>query len=89
MPNIEPVSDLRNYDEVLRDISVGEPVFLTKDGRGRYAILDMKEYENLHTELKLISDLLAVEQNRKSGVEDYTLDEVEASLNNIMLRNIN
>lgn len=30
MPNIKPVSDLRNYTEVLRGISVGEPVFLTK-----------------------------------------------------------
>ena len=45
MPNIKPVSDLRNYTEVLRDISVGEPVFLTKNGRGRYAIVDMEEYE--------------------------------------------
>ena len=26
MPNIRPVSDLRNYSEVLRDISVDEPV---------------------------------------------------------------
>ena len=30
MPNIKPVSDLRNYNEVLRDIAVGEPVFLTR-----------------------------------------------------------
>ena len=47
MPNIKPVSDLRNYTEVLRDISVGEPVFLTKNGRGKYAIVDIEEYEKL------------------------------------------
>ena len=35
MPNIKPVSDLRSYNEVLRDVAVGEPVFLTKNGRGR------------------------------------------------------
>ncbi len=29
MPRIKPVSDLRNYNEVLRDVSVGEPVFLS------------------------------------------------------------
>ena len=46
MPNIKPVSDLRNYTEVLRDIAVGEPVFLTKNGRGRYVIVDMEDYEN-------------------------------------------
>ena len=34
MPNIKPVSDLRNYTEVLRDVAVGEPVFLTKNGTG-------------------------------------------------------
>ena len=45
MPNIRPVSDLRNYAEVLKEISFDEPVFLTKNGRGRYAIVDMEEYE--------------------------------------------
>lgn len=30
MPNIKPISDLRNYNEVLRDITIGEPVFNQK-----------------------------------------------------------
>ena len=38
MPNIKPISDLRNYSEVLRDVTIDSPVFLTKNGRGRYAI---------------------------------------------------
>ena len=42
MPNIKPVSDLRSYNEVLKDVAVGEPVFLTKNGRGRYAIVDIE-----------------------------------------------
>ena len=29
MPNIKPISDLRNYTEVLRDVEAGSPVFLT------------------------------------------------------------
>ena len=57
MPNIKPVSDLRNYTEVLRGISVGEPVFLTKNGRGKYVILDMEEYEKQRATLKLLSEL--------------------------------
>ena len=65
MPNIKPVSDLRNYNEVLNDIAVGEPVFLTKNGRGRYAILDIKEYEKLHAELKLLSELAKGEHSAK------------------------
>ena len=57
MPNIKPVSDLRNYTEVLRDIAVGEPVFLTKNGRGRYVIVDMEEYEKTRAVIKLMGDL--------------------------------
>lgn len=34
MLKIKPISDLRNYNEVLRDVAEGEPVFLTKNGRG-------------------------------------------------------
>ena len=42
MPNIKPISDLRNYSEVLHDVAVGAPVFLTKNGRGRNPIVDMQ-----------------------------------------------
>ena len=57
MPNIKPVSDLRNYNEVLCDISVGEPVFLTKNGRGKYVIVDIEEYEKTKAVLKLLEEL--------------------------------
>jgi PHD/YefM family antitoxin component YafN of YafNO toxin-antitoxin module len=79
MPNIKPVSDLRNYNEVLRDIDIDEPVFLTKNGRGRYAILDMREYEKTQATLKLLSQLATGE---KSGRELawLTPDEVDARL---------
>lgn len=30
MPNILPVSDLRNYNEVLKNCRAGEPIFLLK-----------------------------------------------------------
>lgn len=65
MPNIKPVSDLRNYNEILRDIAVGEPVFLTKNGRGKYAIVDMEEYEKTQAVLKLMGELARGEQSGK------------------------
>lgn len=34
MSNIKLISDLHNYNEVLQDVAAGEPVFLTKNGRG-------------------------------------------------------
>ncbi|MDD4474396.1 MAG: prevent-host-death protein [Eubacteriales bacterium] len=65
MPNIKPVSDLRNYNEVLRDIAVGDPVFLTKNGRGRYAIVDIDEYEKTKAIIKLMGELSKGEQSGK------------------------
>jgi prevent-host-death family protein len=44
MVKIRPVSELRNYNEILRDIETGSPVFLTKNGKGRYVILDIADY---------------------------------------------
>ncbi|MGN0581631.1 MAG: type II toxin-antitoxin system prevent-host-death family antitoxin [Oscillospiraceae bacterium] len=75
MPNIKPVSDLRNYTEVLRDIAVGEPVFLTKNGRGRYVIVDMEEYENHRASLKLLAALVKAE---KTAEEKGWLSEEDA-----------
>ena len=47
MPKIKPISDLRNYGAVLRDVAVGSPVFLTKNGHGRYVVLDIEEYKEI------------------------------------------
>ena len=67
MPNIRPVSDLRNYGEVLKEISVDAPVFLTKNGRGKYAIVDMEEYERTKATIKLMSQLAKGEASVKEG----------------------
>jgi prevent-host-death family protein len=74
MPNIKPVSDLRNYTEVLNDIRPGSPVFLTKNGRGCYVVVDMREYEKTQAALKLMSEL---EKGRISGEKEgwSTLEE--------------
>ncbi len=79
MPNIKPISDLRNYSEVLRDVSEGSPVFLTKNGRGRYAIVDMQDYEKTQATLRLMNELA---KGRRSGETEgwLTLEEVEARL---------
>ncbi|WP_078427501.1 type II toxin-antitoxin system prevent-host-death family antitoxin [Alkalihalobacterium alkalinitrilicum] len=80
MPNIKPVSDLRNYNEVLKDIAVGDPVFLTKNGRGRYAIVDIEEYEKNQATIKLLSKLMEAEKAIKTGDEWLTEEQVENDL---------
>ena len=64
MPNIKPISDLRNYTEVLRDVEEGAPVFLTKNGRGRYAIVDMHDYEKEQATIRLMNEIA---KGRRSG----------------------
>ena len=66
MPNIKPISDLRNYSDVLRDVAVGAPVFLTKNGRGRYAIVDIQDYEKSRATIALLGELA---KGKKSGEE--------------------
>lgn len=79
MPNIKPISDLRNYTEVLKETTMGSPVFLTKNGRGEYVIMDMKEYDRMRAELMLMGKLAEGEQSaREKGW--LTADEVEAAL---------
>jgi len=48
MPTIDKVSSLRNYQAVLDKVQPGSPVFLTKNGTGRYAIVDTSEYDFLY-----------------------------------------
>lgn len=79
MPNIKPISDLRNYSDVLRDVSVGAPVFLTKNGRGKYAILDIRDFEKTEATLKLFSELA---KGRQSGEKQgwLNLEDIEKNL---------
>lgn len=77
MPNIKPISDLRNYNKVLHDVTAGSPVFLTKNGRGKYAIVDILDYEKAKATLRLANELA---QGKKSGEKNGWLsaDEVKA-----------
>lgn len=47
MPNIKPVSDLRNYTEVLKEVDESNRVYLTRNGHGQYGILTMAEIDEL------------------------------------------
>ena len=76
MPSIKPVSDLRNYNEVLCDVGEGRPVFLTKNGRGRFAIIAIEDYEKQQATITLLSELA---NGANSGREKGWLSEQEAA----------
>lgn len=79
MTNIKPISDLRNYTEVLKEVTNESPVYLTKNGRGEYAILKLQELDKLRATIRLMAKL---EEGEKSGRENgwISAEDVEAYL---------
>ena len=77
MANILPVSDLRNYNEVLKKCRRGEPVFLTKNGRGRFVVMDIEDYERDCAEKKLLIKLQEAEEVVKKEADWLSLDELK------------
>ncbi len=69
MPKIKPVSDLRNYGEVLSEVSDGSPVFLTKNGKGRYALLTMRDYDRMVAELELATKLATARRKKNDSLD--------------------
>ena len=47
MPAIMPISDLRNYTAVLKELDASNRVYLTRNGRGAYAIMTVEEADEL------------------------------------------
>ncbi len=80
MPNILPVSDLRNYNEVLKNCQVGEPVFLTKNGRGKFVVMDIEDYEKDRAEKRLLTKLQEAEEAVKEGEGWLSMDELRAAM---------
>lgn len=80
MPNILPVSDLRNYNEVLKNCSIGETVFLTKNGRGKLVVMDIEDYEREKAEKKLLMKLRETEEAVKDKSAWMSMDELKASV---------
>ena len=58
MPIIKPVSELRNYLDVLKDVKAGVPVYLTKNGTGRYVLIDIADYANMEAAERLNHELM-------------------------------
>lgn len=77
MVNILPVSDLRNYNEVLKNCHKVEPVYLTKNGRGRFVVMDIEDYERDRAEKKLLMKLQEAEEAVKDGEGWLSMEELK------------
>ena len=77
MAGILPVSNLRIYNQVLKNCREGELVSLTKNGRGRFVVIAIENYEQDRAERKLLAKLQAAVADEKGWL---SLDEVKAAL---------
>ncbi|MGI6326115.1 MAG: type II toxin-antitoxin system Phd/YefM family antitoxin [Saccharofermentanales bacterium] len=81
MPKIQSSTDLRNnYNEISTFCNTtGEPVFITKNGRGDLAVMSIDLYDKLIQKDELYRLLAEAEDDFKLGRE-MSFDESMASL---------
>ena len=77
---IKPISDLRNYSTVLQDCRADSPVFLTKNGRGKYVIMDVEQYDELMAQIKLMEKIMGAEQRTERGEPYIDLSTLRSKL---------
>ena len=82
MPNIKPISDLRNYTTVINEVTYGNRVYLTRNGHGQCAIIDMKELDELDKQKALYTLMSKLNEAEVSIREEGTIsaDDLEAEV---------
>ncbi|MDP2870927.1 MAG: type II toxin-antitoxin system Phd/YefM family antitoxin [Bacillota bacterium] len=84
MPNIRPISDLRNNANSISEFchQTGEPVFITKNGTGDMVVMSIKAYERQQALIELYAKLAEAEEEIANGAEGKELSEVAKRLRN-------
>ena len=89
MPQIRPISDLRNnFTEISRIVhEEGEPVFLTKNGYGDMVVMSVEQFETFRQERRID---VALQEAQKEALENptrYDFDEVTSNLRKKLIAN--
>ena len=71
MPNIRPISDLRNNANGISDFChrEREPVFITKNGVGDMVVMSIEDYEQQQALIEVYSKLSEAEAEIANGME--------------------
>ena len=87
MPNIKPISDLRNYTAVINEVAYGNRVYLTRNGHGQCAIIDMKELDELDKQKALYQLMSKLNEAEISIHEEGTIsaDDLEKEIGGIVI----
>ena len=86
MPQIRPVSDLRNnFADISKIVhETAEPVFLTKNGYGDMVVMSIEAYEEKKFESEIYFKLKEAELEAKSTNKRYSHDEVFSGLRSVV-----
>lgn len=74
---IQPVSALRDYNKLLKEVDADNPVFLTKNGYGKYAIVDIENYDRFVNGMKLLKELDSAAAEKGYRDADEIFKELE------------
>ena len=77
MPTIAPISELRNYGQVLEKVKPNSPVYLTKNGRGAYSVHRIEDDEELEKARAMVKLLSELNRGFASGEETGWLSEAD------------
>jgi len=94
MSNIVPISELKSYTVALKKVTSNEPLILTKNGYGEYAVLSLDKYETMQNEIQSLKDELRKTNgllryyretersviDKMNGKKMYSIDEVAKEL---------
>ena len=81
MPQIRPITDLRNTTEI-SDLchQSYEPIFITKNGYGDLVVMSIESYERQLAKATLYAKLSEAEKQVADGVDLIDADEVFSKL---------
>ncbi|WP_143462690.1 type II toxin-antitoxin system prevent-host-death family antitoxin [Levilactobacillus enshiensis] len=77
---IKPISELRAYSELLDTVKPNEPVILTKNGYGKYAVIDIADFKK-YQELLFASKMMQVADEAREG-KKYSWSDIKRELQN-------
>ncbi|MDD2509888.1 MAG: type II toxin-antitoxin system Phd/YefM family antitoxin [Syntrophomonas sp.] len=84
MPNIRPISDLRNNANEISELcrNTEEPVFITKNGVGDMVVMSVEAYERQQGLIDLYVKLAEAEEEIANGAEGKDFFEYARQLRN-------
>lgn len=89
--NIKPSAAIRkNYNEISTLCKeTRAPVYLTKNGEGDLVVMDIDSFNRREGMLKLREALVAVEEERLSGAQYFTVEETAQMMERAVREKLN